>query len=158
LGPGRGPLSISILVAVSGVGTALGPILARRVAGQDVARMRWAIAGAYLIGGTFWMLLGHATSLSTTGAALMCARFGGSIVWVFSTVLLQMAAEDRYRGRVFAAEQSIFTLTMALSSLATGTAIDGGVLTAFEVAQVAGAISLLAGAAWVLALRRNEGR
>ena len=35
--------------------------------------------------------------------ALTMARFGGSITWVFSTVLLQLATEDRYRGRVFAA-------------------------------------------------------
>jgi hypothetical protein len=136
----------------------LGPILARRLAGQDAARMRWAIAGAYLIGGTFWILLGHTTSLGTAGTAMMCARFGGSIIWVFSTVLLQMAAEDRFRGRVFAAEQSIFTLTMALSSLAMGTTIDRGLLTAFEAAELAGAISLVAGAAWVLALLRSDRR
>jgi len=158
LAPGKGPLSISILVAVSGVGTALGPIFARRVAGQDATRMRWAIAGAYLIGGTFWVTLGHTDSLATAGAAMMCARFGGSIIWVFSTVLLQMAAEDRYRGRVFAAEQSIFTLTMALSSLATGTAIDRDVLSAFQVAELAGAISLTAGGAWLLALLRDRRR
>jgi MFS family permease len=158
LGPGKGPLSISMLVAMSGVGTAFGPIVARRAAGQDPARMRWAIAAAYVIGGTFWTLLGHTTSLATAGAAMLCARFGGSIIWVFSTVLLQMAAEDVYRGRVFAAEQSVFTLTMALSSLATGTAIDRGVLSAFDVAELAGAISLAAGAAWMLALLRERRR
>jgi hypothetical protein len=49
---------------------------------------------------------------------------GGSILWVFSTVLLQTAIEDNFRGRVFAAELALLTLTMAASNYVTGELLD----------------------------------
>ena len=44
---------------------------------------------------------------------------GGSILWVFSTVILQNEVVDRFRGRVFAAELALVTLTMAASNYVT---------------------------------------
>jgi MFS family permease len=54
----------------------------------------------------------------------MIAHTGGSVLWVFSTVLLQQSVEDRFRGRVFAAELALVTLTMAASNYATGELLD----------------------------------
>ena len=51
---------------------------------------------------------------------LMIAHMGGSILWVFSTVLLQKSVEDQFRGRVFAAEMALVTLTMAASMTSKG--------------------------------------
>ena len=47
------------------------------------------------------------------------------MLWVFSTVLLQMEVPDQFRGRVFAAELALVTLTSSISSYATGYALDG---------------------------------
>jgi len=52
------------------------------------------------------------------------AHCGGSILWVFSTVILQRVVEDKFRGRVFAAELALLTLTMAASNYATGELLD----------------------------------
>ena len=90
--------------------------------------------------------------MASAGATLFFGRMGGSALWVFSTVLLQMAAEDRFRGRVFAAEQSFVTLTMALSGSLVGIAVDRGA-SAFSVAMVLGVIALVPGLAWSAALR-----
>jgi MFS family permease len=155
LGPGKGPLGISLLTAASGVGTALGPIIARRVAGSDPRRMYWAIPIGFLIGGLFFLALGGSWSLASAGLALFVCRMGGSMLWVFSTVLLQMTAEDRFRGRVFAAEQSLVTLTMALSGFVVGFAIDRGA-SAFGAAVAMGAITLVPGIAWSVGLRRQR--
>jgi len=152
LGPGKGPLSISLLTAVSGVGTALGPLIGRRITGSDLRRMYWAIAAGYLVGGAFFIALGHSWSLASAGAAMFVCRMGGSLLWVFSTVLLQRTAADRFRGRVFAAEGALFTLTMAASGFAVGAAVDHGA-SAFTVATALGAISLTAGVAWCVGLQ-----
>jgi hypothetical protein len=152
LGPGKGPLSISLLTAMSGIGTALGPVIGRRLTGSDRQRMYGAIAAGYLVGGAFFVALAHSRSLASAGAALFVGRMGGSLLWVFSTVLLQQSAADRFRGRVFAAEGALCTLTMALSGFAVGAAVDHGV-SAFTVAAVLGAISLIAGVAWCVGLR-----
>ena len=56
--------------------------------------------------------------------AFCCAHFGGSILWVFSTVLLQLEVPDRFRGRVFAAELALVTLMSSISSYWTGYELD----------------------------------
>ena len=43
---------------------------------------------------------------------MLLAHFGGAILWVFSTVLLQLEVPDRFRGRVFAAELALVTLQL----------------------------------------------
>jgi hypothetical protein len=148
-------LSISLLTAASGVGTALGPVIGRRIAGSELGRMYWALAAGYLVGGVFFVALGHSWSLASAGAALFAARMGGSLLWVFSTVLLQRTAEDRFRGRVFAAEGALVTLTMAGSGFAVGAIVDHGV-SAFTVARALGFISLATGAGWIAGLLRRR--
>jgi MFS family permease len=152
-GPGKGALGISLLTAASGVGTAVGPILARRLAGEETRRMLWAIPIGYLVGGVFFLVLGHSWSLASAAAALFLGRMGGSAIWVFSTVLLQRASEDRFRGRVFAAEQSLATLAMALSGFVVGGAVDRGA-SPFAVATALGFVALVPGIAWSLGLSR----
>ena len=51
--------------------------------------------------------------------------------------------------RVFAAEGSLFTLTMMISNLGVGRAIDLHDATPFDMARAMGVISLIAGACWV---------
>jgi MFS family permease len=147
-----GVLTVSLLVAVGGIGTAFGPIVARRISGGERGRMRWAIPLAFLLSGAFLCLMGSARSLTVTALALFMARFGGSITWVFSTVLLQLATEDRYRGRVFAAETSLFTLTMMLSNVGVGRSIDVLRVSPFAMAWLMGGISLVCGLCWLAGL------
>ncbi|MBI3911202.1 MAG: MFS transporter [Armatimonadetes bacterium] len=156
-GDKKGLIAIALLTAAGGVGTALGPIAGRRVAGPEVPRLRWAIALAFLIGGLFIVGLGHAGSLGQAAAVLFAARFGGSIVWVFSTVLLQLLVEDAYRGRVFAVEMSLFTLAMLSSNLGTAAALDRGGASPFTVTTALGVLTLVIGGAWVLSLSRGRG-
>jgi predicted MFS family arabinose efflux permease len=153
LGPKAGPLSISLLMAAGGVGTALGPVIGRRVAGSDRARMVAAVPMAFLLAGAAYLALARSWSLPSAAAALFFCRIGGSTLWVFSTILLQQTAEDRFMGRVFAAEGALCTLTMAVSGYAVGWALDAG-MSAFAASAVMGALSLGAGAAWSLGLWR----
>jgi uncharacterized membrane protein len=55
---------------------------------------------------------------------LVCSGLGTALTWVFSTVVLQQETADRVRGRVFAADQALVTLTVAASMVATGRALD----------------------------------
>jgi len=122
---GRGAATgIGVLFAARGIGTAVGPIVARRIAGEGRARMQASIGIAFLIGGAFYVAFGTATSFLFALLVLGLAHTGGSILWVFSTVLLQRGVEDRFRGRVFAAELALLTLTMAASNYFTGELLD----------------------------------
>ena len=144
---------IGVLFAARGIGTAVGPIVARRIAGEGKRRMQSTIGIAFLIGGAFYMAFGWATSFVVALLVLGLAHTGGSILWVFSTVLLQRGVEDNFRGRVFAAELALLTLTMAISNYATGELLDRFGLAARTVAIGIGALFVLPGVAWFVTKR-----
>jgi len=139
---------IGVLFAARGIGTAVGPIVARRIAGEGKKRMQNSIGIAFLIGGVFYMAFGAATSFVVALIVLGIAHTGGSILWVFSTVLLQRGVEDNFRGRVFAAELALLTLTMAVSNYTTGYLLDPIGLSPRVVSLAIGAFFLLPGLTW----------
>ena len=141
---------IGVLFAARGIGTAIGPIVARRIAGEGDARMQNTIGIAFLIGGLFYMAFGAATNFIFALVVLGIAHCGGSILWVFSTVLLQRGVEDQFRGRVFAAELALLTLTMALSNYATGEMLDRFAMSPRIIAIAMGALFIIPGVVWFL--------
>jgi MFS family permease len=139
---------IGVLFAARGIGTAVGPIVARRISGEGTKRMQNSIGIAFLIGGVFYVAFGSATSFVVALIVLGIAHTGGSILWVFSTVLLQRGVEDNFRGRVFAAELALLTLTMAVSNYATGELLDRFQFSPRIVAIGIGAFFVLPALAW----------
>ncbi|MFN3651385.1 MAG: MFS transporter [Armatimonadota bacterium] len=151
-----GVVAIGILYAAGGLGTALGPIVARRLTGRELPRIRWAIALSFLMAGVFYACMGGAPNLGVTAAFLLAARLHGAIVWVFSTVLLQLLVEDRFRGRVFAAETSLFTLTMMLSTAGVTLALRQDWASVPQLMVILGGSSLGVGIVWLLRLLRGR--
>lgn len=115
---------IGILYAARGIGTAIGPLAMRRFAGETRQQLQTAIGFAFIVGGVFYIAFGTATSFPLALIVLIIAHTGGSVLWVNSTVLLQRAVADSFRGRVFAAEFALLTLTMAASNYVTGELLD----------------------------------
>ena len=139
---------IGVLFAARGIGTAVGPIVARRVSGEGKTRMQNTIGIAFLIGGLFYIAFGSTSSFALALLALGLAHTGGSILWVFSTVLLQRDVEDNFRGRVFAAELALVTLTMAASNYVTGEMLDSSRLSPRTVTVALGIWFLIPGIIW----------
>ncbi|HEV3142136.1 MAG TPA: hypothetical protein VGY57_16535, partial [Vicinamibacterales bacterium] len=79
-----------------------------------------------------------------------CAHFGGSILWVFSTVLLQLEVPDRFRGRVFAAELALVTLVSSISSYWTAYELDRIGRSPRLLSFVLGAMFCVPGILWLL--------
>ncbi len=144
---------IGVLFAARGIGTAVGPFVARRFSGEGKGRMQAAIGISFLIGGIFYIAFGSATSFLFALIVLGIAHTGGSVLWVFSTVLLQRSVEDNFRGRVFAAELALLTLTMAASNYATGEMLDRLHMSPQLLTIGIGVFFLLPGLAWFLTQR-----
>jgi hypothetical protein len=79
---------------------------------------------------------------------------GGSILWVFSTVLLQLNVEDKFRGRVFAAEAALTTLTMAASNYIVAELMDRFGFSPRVVTAGVGVFFLMPGLVWFLTRKR----
>ena len=144
---------IGVLYGARGVGAALGPITLRWILGQKPSTLRRTIGPAYFMIGVFYVALSVAPVLSLATVCVLFAHFGGSILWVFSTVLLQMEVPDEFRGRVFAAELALVTLTSSLSSYLTGHYLDAGT-SPRTVSAVLGAMFFVPGLVWLLILSR----
>jgi MFS family permease len=121
---GNTAAGIGVLYGARGIGAGLGPLALRWMLGQSPTTMRRTIGPAYFVVGGFYVALAAAGALPVAAACVLLAHFGGSILWVFSTVLLQMEVPDEFRGRVFAAELALVTLTSSISSYVTGFALD----------------------------------
>ncbi len=155
MAPERGAfLGMSLLLGARGLGALLGPLLTASWAGHWRHRLEVAIFWGYLAAAAGYALLGISGHIWEACLCVVLAHFGSSIIWVFSTTLLQMQSEDKFRGRVFAADVSLFTITIAAGAYLAGRFVDWG-FAARHVASVAGLLMLIPTALWGLAVRRN---
>jgi MFS family permease len=145
---GKTATGIGVLFTARGIGTAIGPMVARRWAGESRKQMQNAIGIAFLIGGAFYIAFGVSRNFALALLFLAIAHTGGSILWVFSTVLLQQEVEDKFRGRVFAAEMALVTLTMAASNYFVGELMDRFGFSPRVVTAGVGTFFLLPGLIW----------
>jgi predicted MFS family arabinose efflux permease len=150
---GGAALGMSALYAARGVGTALGPMLTRRFYSETRQQMQRAIGISFLFAGVFYILFGSAGSFGFALVWLAVAHAGGSVLWVFSTMLLQSSVEDEFRGRVFAAELMLMTLAMAASNYAVGKALDRFQVSPRAATVTIGIFFLLPGLLWLLTRR-----
>lgn len=144
---------IGVLYAARGIGTAVGPIVFRRFAGETRASMQKAIGISFLVGGLFYIAFGTATNFMLAIILLAIAHAGGSTLWVNSTVLLQATVVDNFRGRVFAAELALLTLTMAASNYVTGELLDRFNYSPRAVTIGIGIVFIIPGLVWFVTRR-----
>jgi len=139
---------IGVLYAVRGVGTAVGPIAARLLFRETRWQMQLAIGVSFLFGGVFYMAFGVAGSFAVAATMIFFAHMGGSLIWIYATVLLQASVADDFRGRVFAAELTLLTLTLAASNYVTGELLDRFGYSPRAVTVGLGAVFILPGLIW----------
>jgi MFS family permease len=147
---GGAAAGIGVLYGARGVGAGLGPIALRWIVGQQPRRLRQTIAPAFFIVGIFYVALAGAPTLALAALCVLCAHFGGSILWVFSTVLLQIEVPDRFRGRVFAAELALVTLVTSASSYWTGYQLDHVGRSPRTLSFALGSMFCVPGVLWVI--------
>jgi drug/metabolite transporter (DMT)-like permease len=131
-------------------------MIARRITRNSTATMRRSIGVAFFISALFYLLFANSPLLILACLCVIGAHAGGSIQWVFSTVLLQTAVPNRFLGRVFALEQSLLTFTMAVSTYLTGWSLDHAGLSAQQVATLLGLGFLIPGIAWWVIQKRLD--
>ena len=120
---GAGAVGAGLLFGVRGAGALVGPLAMRKVLGHRS-----------------WLLPGLAISMSAYGLAYLgvavapwfplvlalvfAAHFAGGTNWILSNFALQGEVPDRLRGRVFAADLMLATLSISVSQLAVAALVD----------------------------------
>jgi MFS family permease len=147
-------LGMSILLGGRGLGALVGPLVSARWAGRSDRKLQLGILFGYLITAVGYGMLGFSRTVWIASACAMLAHMGGSTVWVFSTTLLQLHTEDRFRGRVFSADLGFSMLTIAAGAFLCGRLLDAGVA-ARTIATWTGIVMLVPAALWALAMRNT---
>jgi predicted MFS family arabinose efflux permease len=148
-------LGMSVLLGGRGLGALVGPLVSARWAGRSDRRLQLGIFFGYLVTAVGYGLLGFSRTVWIGGACAMLAHMGGSTVWVFSTTLLQVHTEDRFRGRVFSADLGFSMLTIAAGAFLCGRLLDAGVA-ARTIATWTGVVMLVPAALWALAMSARK--
>ena len=112
------------LYAARGVGTGLGPILARWFYGSSDRALRRQIAMGFAVAAFGYALFGFTRRLDLACLCIAIAHLGGSTLWVASTILWQKHVASEFRGRVFAIEFLGMNLAFTIGGLVGGCLYD----------------------------------
>lgn len=117
-------VATSTLYAMRGLGTGLGPVLARRFFGSTDHALRLQIGLGFLIAAIFYALFGFQHHVWFAGGCVLMAHMGGSTIWVASTALWQQHVHDEFRGRIYALDFLCMTLSFSVAGVLTGLLYD----------------------------------
>ncbi len=154
---------IGVLFMARGIGTGIGPILARRF---FTDRTRWpaVLGSAVAASGVCYGLVGvvpwdaGTTTLAGIIALVVTAHAASGGNWVLSTVMLQRRTEDRYRGRVFATEWLLVMGVQSISIFVAGGLMEAGVVDLRGSFFVFAALQVLCGLTWLATVVPRERR
>jgi MFS family permease len=141
-------VAIGFLMGARGVGALVGPFIGRALLGPQDRRLFTVIGGALAVFGVGYTLLGFAPTLAVAMLVVAVAHLGGGAQWMLSSYGLQRLVPDRIRGRIFAFDLALITLTFAISSILTGVAAH--VFGVKPVTIVLGAIGIVYAVVWTL--------
>lgn len=145
-------VAASLLFAARGVGAVIGPRVAR-FAAERSPDLRGGIVAAVLLFGLGYALVSISTSVVLAIALVLLAHIGGSMNASLSGYGLQSITADDLRGRVFAVDNMIAMLAIALSQALVSLGIL--LLEPRTVMALCSAVVLGCAALWWSATRRT---
>lgn len=151
-----GAVGIGLLQVARGVGILIGPLLAARLAMERIDRSQRLIVYCFMLTGLSYLAFGFAPSLVIAMAFVFLAHMGWGSNWMLSAALLQRLTPDYIRGRIFAMDLGLVTLTLALSTFLTGLAVD--YFDPHIVAMGLGLTFISFGTIWAIAVRVSQQR
>ena len=149
-----GGISLGLMFMMTGLGSGVGPIAARVVTGDNARRMSLAMIAGYLMVTVGYFIVMPLSNFGIVLFGILIRGFGGGIVWTFSTQLLLQTVPAHIRGRVFAAEFALFTLTAAVGALIVGRALD--IYSIPSIIAFLGMVVLVPGVLWALWVMRQK--
>ena len=118
-----GSIGLGLLYAARGIGTGIGPVIARQ---QFTDERQWVVVmGASIaLSGAMYLVVGLTQVWWMMFVFVLLAHAASGANWVTSTVLLQKRSEDNFRGRVFSTEWLLFTLGNSLSVIVASVLLE----------------------------------
>jgi MFS family permease len=118
-------MGFGIFFFARGVGTGLGPIIARNIL-QDESKWPGLIGKLVIVSGTFYILISLTLDISLllTIVLILLAHAASGANWVLSTILTQRWVEDEMRGRVFSIDMLFMSIAFSISTSVAGYLVE----------------------------------
>ena len=121
----KGDAGIGLLLAARGAGALIGPVIGQRRLGptgtdRAIPTILYFCGAGALVYGAGYLGVAGSPVLVLAMACAFVAHLGGGAQWTLSNLGLQLATSDAFRGRIFAADFALLTLTMSSSFLVSG--------------------------------------
>ena len=159
--PGAIAAGMGLLFMARGIGTGIGPVVARAVF-TDERHWPTVLGGAIAVSGVFYMSVGMVPwdlgpwTVAILIGLVVAAHASSGANWVLATVLLQKRTEDRYRGRVFATEWLLVMIADTLSILLASLLLELEILTLSSAFVAFALLQVAFGVAWLLVIAPKE--
>lgn len=146
---------ISVLFVAMGLGGVLGAPIARRFNSGSGASLGARMGRSMIFDGCGLALFSLMPNLWGASVVLIAREINFAIWWTAQQTIIMSRTDNRYAGRVFASYETLTTLTMVGSMMASGLAADTYGIR--PVAGVGGAVIALSGMWWFVLRRRRHG-
>jgi predicted MFS family arabinose efflux permease len=113
-----------VLYSARGVGTGLGPWIAKHFLGTTDRALRLQIVCGFLIAAIGYAMFALTAVLPWECLWVAIAHLGGATIWVASTVFWQRHTAEGFRGRVFALEYLAMNLSLGIGGMLAGATYD----------------------------------
>jgi MFS family permease len=145
---------ISILFIAMGLGGIIGAPIARRFNATVGESLSSRMGRSMIFDGCGLALFSLMPNLWVAALVLVAREINFAIWWTAQQTIIMSRTDDRYAGRVFASYETLTTLMMVGSILASGAAADRFGIK--PVAATGGAVITLSGILWFVLLRRRN--
>ena len=157
VGLGDFAAGIGILFAARGLGTGLGPILAR-YAFRDRARWPFLLGWLVSVCGLGYCAVAWMPWSIWIAVFVTFAHAASGANWVLSTVLLQERSEDAWRGRMFSTDFLLMTTVNGFSTMGASLMLAYTDIGLRQGIQLFAALQVVSGIVWVLCILPGERR
>lgn len=155
--PGVEATGIGTLFFARGLGTGIGPIIARSLF-KDQKIWPAILGTSILVSGIFYASIGMHQWPVLIVVAVIFAHAASGANWVLATVLLQQRSEDRLRGRVFATEWLLVLFTESVSILVASILLEFDYLQLSDAFKVFAGLQIISGVIWLITIVPAERR
>jgi MFS family permease len=144
---------ISILFVAMGIGGVIGAPFARRFNAGSGETLGRRMGRSMFFDGCGLALFSLMPNLWLAALVLIAREINFAIWWTAQQTIIMTRTDNRYAGRVFASYETLTTLMMVASMLASGAAADRYGIR--PVAAIGGAVVALSGILWFILQRRR---
>tara|TARA_B100001287_G_scaffold276158_1_gene286013 strand:+ start:1283 stop:2608 length:1326 start_codon:yes stop_codon:yes gene_type:complete len=150
-----GSIGLGLLYAARGIGTGIGPIIARQYF-TDEGQWIVVMGASITLSGTMYLVVGLTDLWWMMFVFVLLAHAASGANWVTSTVLLQKRSDDKFRGRVFSTEWLLFTLGNSLSVILASILLEWRLFELQQLITLYAAGLIVAGLLWLATVANWE--